>query len=176
MARIFGRCHSGSARPDCRGCWPAWRQGSSLTSTPTQTGLPCSGKPARWAWEDRVKAADGAISLRAFSGLDQGQEPGQPGNAAGARWAAVIGDLNQFFAPANLMPVGPLVSAGPPISAMPLVSAVLRPRWGTIQIMARQACAEAANCRVIVMPGLGHVPHLESPDGFHDSVLEFFRS
>jgi pimeloyl-ACP methyl ester carboxylesterase len=49
-------------------------------------------------------------------------------------------------------------------------------KMGNYPVMARQACAEAANCRVIVMPGLGHEPHLESPDGFHDSVLEFFRS
>jgi pimeloyl-ACP methyl ester carboxylesterase len=49
-------------------------------------------------------------------------------------------------------------------------------KMGNYPVLARQVCAEAANCRVIVMPGLGHVPHLESPDGFHDSVLEFFRS
>jgi pimeloyl-ACP methyl ester carboxylesterase len=28
---------------------------------------------------------------------------------------------------------------------------------------------------VIVMPGLGHVPHLESPDGFDAAVLDFLR-
>jgi pimeloyl-ACP methyl ester carboxylesterase len=49
-------------------------------------------------------------------------------------------------------------------------------KMGNYPVMARQACAEAANCRVIVMPGLGHVPHLESPDDFHAKLLEFLRS
>jgi hypothetical protein len=33
---------------------------------------------------DRVEAADCALPVRAVAGLDQGEEPGQPGDAAGA--------------------------------------------------------------------------------------------
>jgi hypothetical protein len=64
------------------------------------------------------------LSLRAISGLDQGEEPGRPGDAAGARGAMVISvDLEQFLAPADLIPAGPLVLAHRPISAMQLVRA-----------------------------------------------------
>jgi hypothetical protein len=38
--------------------------------------------------------------------MDQGEEPGQPGDAAGARGPAVMGDLEQLLAPANLIPAG----------------------------------------------------------------------
>jgi pimeloyl-ACP methyl ester carboxylesterase len=48
-------------------------------------------------------------------------------------------------------------------------------KMGNYPVMAQQACAEVRDCRVIVMPGLGHVPHLEAPDGFSAKVLEFLR-
>src|SRR5882757_3627084 len=37
----------------------------------------------------RVETADCALPVRAVAGLDQGQEPGQPGDAAGTRRAVV---------------------------------------------------------------------------------------
>ena len=34
---------------------------------------------------------------------------------------------------------------------------------------------EASDCRVIIMPGLGHVPHLEASDSFNARLLDFLR-
>jgi pimeloyl-ACP methyl ester carboxylesterase len=48
-------------------------------------------------------------------------------------------------------------------------------QMGNFPVMAQQACAEVSDCRVIVMPGLGHVPHLEASDSFDAKVLEFLR-
>jgi pimeloyl-ACP methyl ester carboxylesterase len=48
-------------------------------------------------------------------------------------------------------------------------------KMGNYPVMARQACAEVGDCRVIVMPGLGHVPHMEAPEGFYAEVLDFLR-
>jgi pimeloyl-ACP methyl ester carboxylesterase len=53
--------------------------------------------------------------------------------------------------------------------------AALAPQMGNYPVMAQQACAEVGDCRVVVMPGLGHVPHLEAPDSFNAKVLEFLR-
>jgi pimeloyl-ACP methyl ester carboxylesterase len=49
-------------------------------------------------------------------------------------------------------------------------------KMGNYPVMAQQACAEARDCRVMVLPGLGHVPHLEAPDSFNAKLLDFFRS
>jgi pimeloyl-ACP methyl ester carboxylesterase len=49
-------------------------------------------------------------------------------------------------------------------------------KMGNYAVMARQACAEARDCRVMVLPGLGHVPHLEAPESFNGKLLDFLRS
>jgi pimeloyl-ACP methyl ester carboxylesterase len=49
-------------------------------------------------------------------------------------------------------------------------------KMGNYPVMAQQACAEARDCRVMVLPGLGHVPHLEAPDSFNAKLLDFLRS
>lgn len=46
---------------------------------------------------------------------------------------------------------------------------------GNYPVLARQACAEVGDCEIVVMPGLGHVPHLEAPDSFNAKVLEFLH-
>ncbi len=48
-------------------------------------------------------------------------------------------------------------------------------KMGNYPVMAQQACGEVGDCRVIVMPGLGHVPHMEAPDSFNAKMLEFLR-
>lgn len=48
-------------------------------------------------------------------------------------------------------------------------------KMGNYPVLAQQACGEVGDCRVIVMPGLGHVPHMEAPDGFNAKMLEFLR-
>jgi bifunctional non-homologous end joining protein LigD len=42
---------------------------------------------------DRIEAADGAVPVRPFPGLAQGQEPGQPGDGEASRGAMVAGGL-----------------------------------------------------------------------------------
>ena len=44
---------------------------------------------------------------------------------------------------------------------------------GNFPVLAREACAEARHCRLIVFPGLGHVPHLEAADAFNRDLLAF---
>ena len=46
---------------------------------------------------------------------------------------------------------------------------------GHFPAMAKQACDEAPRCRLVVMPGLGHVPHLEAPAAFQTEVLAFLK-
>jgi pimeloyl-ACP methyl ester carboxylesterase len=48
-------------------------------------------------------------------------------------------------------------------------------KMGNYPVLAQQACAEAGNCLLTVMPGLGHVPHMEAPDRFNAEVLDFLR-
>jgi pimeloyl-ACP methyl ester carboxylesterase len=48
-------------------------------------------------------------------------------------------------------------------------------KMGNYPVLARQACAEVETCRVVVLPGLGHVPHLEAPDKFNAALIEFLR-
>jgi pimeloyl-ACP methyl ester carboxylesterase len=48
-------------------------------------------------------------------------------------------------------------------------------KMGNYPVIARQVCAEVVDCRVIVMPGLGHVPHMEAPDNFNAAVSNFLR-
>ncbi|MDQ0392294.1 alpha/beta fold hydrolase [Labrys monachus] len=48
-------------------------------------------------------------------------------------------------------------------------------RMGDFPVLARDACAEARHCRLVVFPGLGHVPHLEAPDAFNQDLLAFLR-
>ena len=48
-------------------------------------------------------------------------------------------------------------------------------KMGNYPVLAQQACSEAGNCRVMIMPGLGHVPHLEGSDSFNAKVLDFLH-
>jgi pimeloyl-ACP methyl ester carboxylesterase len=49
-------------------------------------------------------------------------------------------------------------------------------KMGNYPVMAGQACAEVRACQLSVLPGLGHVPHLEAPDSFNTKLLDFLRS
>jgi hypothetical protein len=89
MVRTCGRGPWANARRGWRSFWVARPAPSSTTSTPTRTAPPCSGTPANGFEGHRVEAAGGALPIRAVSGLDQGQEPGQPGDAAASVGAMV---------------------------------------------------------------------------------------
>ena len=60
---------------------------------------------ARWHC---VQAADRALPVRAVTGLAQGQEPGQPSDAAGAGWTVVNGidfsSPHSYKSPVRLRP------------------------------------------------------------------------
>src|SRR5580704_8448904 len=49
-------------------------------------------------------------------------------------------------------------------------------KMGNYPVMAQQACAEARDCWVMVLPGVGHVPHLEAPDSFNAKRLDLLHS
>jgi pimeloyl-ACP methyl ester carboxylesterase len=44
---------------------------------------------------------------------------------------------------------------------------------GNFPVLAREACAEVRDCRVSVIPGSGHVPHLEKPEAFAAALDAF---
>jgi hypothetical protein len=63
---------------------------------------------------DRVEAARDTLPLRAVSGLGQGQEPGEPGNAARTGGCVVTHRAGQALARRLLPPIGPRVGADDP--------------------------------------------------------------
>jgi hypothetical protein len=62
-----------------------------LTPTPPRTVPRSSSKPAGWASTGhRIEAALRALPIGAVAGLDQGEEPGQPGDEPSARGGVVV--------------------------------------------------------------------------------------
>ncbi len=53
--------------------------------------------------------------------------------------------------------------------APPAVAATM----GDMPRLARAACDEVARCRLVVVPDVGHVPHLEAPAAFRGALLGF---
>jgi pimeloyl-ACP methyl ester carboxylesterase len=51
----------------------------------------------------------------------------------------------------------------------------LAAKMGDFPVMAKQACDEVPRCQLIVMPGLGHVPHMEAPEDFQRDLLAFLK-
>jgi pimeloyl-ACP methyl ester carboxylesterase len=41
---------------------------------------------------------------------------------------------------------------------------------------AKEACQAIPKCELVLFPNVGHVPHFESPDGFHGALLKFLKS
>ena len=41
---------------------------------------------------------------------------------------------------------------------------------------AKAICDTIRTCELVLLPGLGHVPHLEAPDRFHAALLQYLRS
>jgi hypothetical protein len=71
-------------------------------STPIRTALPFAARVQNGPGGHRVEAAKRALPLGAVAGLDQGQEPGQPGDDPGARGGA--GMRIGLVSPAGLPP------------------------------------------------------------------------
>jgi pimeloyl-ACP methyl ester carboxylesterase len=76
--------------------------------------------------------------------------------------------------PGLAMPV--LLMVGAKDRAAPLrqyAPPALAATMGDMPALARQACAEVARCRLVVVPDTGHVPHLEAPELFGREMLAF---
>jgi pimeloyl-ACP methyl ester carboxylesterase len=41
--------------------------------------------------------------------------------------------------------------------------------------LAKRACTTIPKCELVLLPGLGHVPHFEAPDVFYKALLKFIR-
>jgi pimeloyl-ACP methyl ester carboxylesterase len=46
---------------------------------------------------------------------------------------------------------------------------------GNYPALGKAAAKEIPNAKLIELPGVGHIPHLESPEAFHKSLVEFLR-
>lgn len=53
------------------------------------------------------------------------------------------------------------------------VPAEVRAKLGLMPQLARQAAAAMPDARLVLLPAVGHVPHLEVPDRFHRELLDF---
>jgi len=41
--------------------------------------------------------------------------------------------------------------------------------------LAKKACDTIPKCELVILPGLGHVPHFEAPDIFYKALLKFLK-
>ena len=48
-------------------------------------------------------------------------------------------------------------------------------KMGQYPELAKAAARDIPDCKLIVVPATGHVPHLESPDAFHRALLNFLK-
>ena len=46
---------------------------------------------------------------------------------------------------------------------------------GDYPALGKSAAKEIPNAKLVELPGIGHIPHLESPEAFHKAVLEFLQ-
>lgn len=57
-----------------------------------------------------------------------------------------------------------------------LVPDSVRKTMGNYPVLGKRTQAQIAGCRLVILPGVGHVPHMESFDAFAGPVLDFLRS
>jgi pimeloyl-ACP methyl ester carboxylesterase len=53
------------------------------------------------------------------------------------------------------------------------VSAALREQFGHYTELAPRAAAAMPHGKLVMLEGVGHIPHLETPTRFHELLLEF---
>jgi pimeloyl-ACP methyl ester carboxylesterase len=46
---------------------------------------------------------------------------------------------------------------------------------GNIPALARKAAATMKNGRIVIIPGVGHIPHIQTPDIFSADVVNFLK-
>jgi pimeloyl-ACP methyl ester carboxylesterase len=42
--------------------------------------------------------------------------------------------------------------------------------------LAKRVCDTSPKCELVLLPGIGHVPHFEAPDMFYKALLKFLKS
>jgi pimeloyl-ACP methyl ester carboxylesterase len=55
------------------------------------------------------------------------------------------------------------------------VSPEVRATLGLYPELARKAAQSIPDCKLVLIPDVGHIPHLEVPDQFHDELLRFLE-
>jgi pimeloyl-ACP methyl ester carboxylesterase len=55
------------------------------------------------------------------------------------------------------------------------VTPELRTTLGLYPELAKKAAQAMADCKLVLLPDVGHVPHLEAPERFHDELLRFLE-
>jgi hypothetical protein len=88
MAPTLGAPSSMSGAPSCASSWPDQTASDSRRAW-TATARSCSGTPASSGWH-HVQAPGCALPFRPQQDLAQGQEPGEPGDAAVARRRVMV--------------------------------------------------------------------------------------
>jgi pimeloyl-ACP methyl ester carboxylesterase len=51
----------------------------------------------------------------------------------------------------------------------------LRRNLGNVSELARKAATQIPGAKLVEIPGVGHIPHLEAPDQFHQALEEFLH-
>jgi pimeloyl-ACP methyl ester carboxylesterase len=41
--------------------------------------------------------------------------------------------------------------------------------------LGKAAAKDISNCKLVELPNVGHIPHLEAPEQFHRVLLEFLK-
>lgn len=50
-----------------------------------------------------------------------------------------------------------------------------RKKYGQYQLLGQQTAGAIPNAKLLELPGVGHIPHLEATDQFHKALLEFLK-
>ncbi|MDX5418254.1 MAG: alpha/beta hydrolase [Hymenobacteraceae bacterium] len=50
-----------------------------------------------------------------------------------------------------------------------------RKKYGQYQLLGQQTAGAIPNAKLLELPGVGHIPHLEAADQFHKALLEFLK-
>jgi pimeloyl-ACP methyl ester carboxylesterase len=55
------------------------------------------------------------------------------------------------------------------------VSQEVRATMGLMPELAKKAAAAIPDCKLVLVPDVSHVPHLEAPQRFYDELLRFIE-
>jgi len=49
----------------------------------------------------------------------------------------------------------------------------IKNQHGNYPALAQQAKKQIPNCKLIIIPGIGHIPHVQEPEKFREAVINF---